>query len=117
MPPRTLRLNRAASRLPAWISLGVLALAFVPMTGNLAIGAEPWWQQAADQVKTVPGWLANDLTGKPLKLELEVKDGSTTLVAKARPAKLVTPTKIAVNTEVTVHFSIKPPAKGFTSLL
>ena len=112
MAPRILILNRAPSRLLASISLGVVALAFFPLSGSVASGAEPWWQQPADQVKTVPGWLANDAFGKPLKLELEVKDGVTTFVAKTRPAKLTMPTKIAANTEVTINFSIKPPAKG-----
>src|SRR5437867_4116754 len=104
MSPKTCsRLNRVASGLSGGTAFGILAVAFALLGENPAIGDEPWWQQPADQVKTVPGWLANDIYGKPLKLELEVKDGTTTLVAKARPAKLVTPTKIAANTEVTVY--------------
>ncbi len=102
-PPRTLRRNSFAL-----ITAAICAL----VSGRSAGAAEPWWEQQADQVKTVPAWLATDLTGKPMKLELQTVDGATAFVAASRPVKLTTPAKIAANTEVTIHFSIKPPAKG-----
>jgi len=89
---------------------------FALMSAGRLSGAEPWWQQQPGQVKSVPAWLATDLTGKPLKLEMQKVEGAMAFVAGSRPIKLTTPTKIAANTEVTIFFSMKPPAKAVVSL-
>ena len=78
--------------------------------------AEPWWEQQAGQVKSVTGWLATDVAGKPMKLEMQTGDGATAFVAGARPIKLTTPAKIAANTEVTIHFTMNPVGKIGASL-
>src|SRR6185436_3668291 len=94
----------------------IVAAVCTLVAGRSVVAAEPWWEQPSDQVKGVPAWLATDLTGKPMKLEMQTVDGATAFFAATRPVKLTTPTKIAANTEVTIHFSIKPPDKGGVSL-
>ena len=78
--------------------------------------AETWWEQQAGQVKSVPAWLATDLFGKPLKLEMQTVNGVTDFVAASRPVKLTSPAKIAANTEVTIRFAMNPAGKIGASL-
>jgi len=107
---RHLSQNHFAHRRGAFMALCAL------LGAGRILAAESWWEQPAGQVKPVPGWLATDLTGKPLKLEMQTADGATSFVAAARPIKLTSPTKIAANTEVTIYFTMHPQGKAGVSL-
>ena len=67
-------------------------------------------------MKGISAWLATDLNGKPVKLEMQKVDGATGFVASSRPLKLTSPAKIALNTEVTIYFSMNPQGKAGASL-
>ena len=116
MPPSNSFVRRAAAHFIDWIPAARLATALLLIGAAGALGAEAWWQQQDAQIKPVPGWIATDVSGKPAKLELRKIEGVTGLVAESRPLRITTPTRIAANTEVTILFSIKPPAKGTVAL-
>src|SRR5665811_1115166 len=104
--PSSLRQNHIAPLRVRCAHRGVFATALALFSAIQISSAEPWWEQQAGQAKGVTAWLATDVAGKPMKLEMQAGDGATAFVAGARPIKLTTPAKIAANTEVTIHFAM-----------
>jgi len=80
------------------------------------LAADPWWQPATSTVKPITAWQATDALDKPLKMELSAVNGETALVSNQKPVKLTSPTKVAANSEVTIFFTLNPPAKKPASL-
>ncbi len=108
---------RVASYLAGWRrGAGVLSTALVLAGASPGFGADTWWEQPPTQIKSIPSWLVTDLTGKPVKLDMQAVDGATGFVASSRPIKLTSPAKIAANTEVTIYFAMHPKGKGGLSL-
>ncbi len=114
--PLSLKRNRIALHVARRMRCTDFYAALALIAAAQMSSAEPWWEQQAGQVKSVTGWLATDVAGKPMKLEMQTTDGATAFVAGARPIKLTTPAKIAANTEVTIHFTMNPVGKIGASL-